>query len=250
MKKLLSIACASTLLVTGMASLASASDTVWNFKFEGGTAAGAVAARGSTAIASSSTTAGVIDDPATKDAKDTGNPAAAMDPVVVSAWYRPSWTSLGTPPWAWLTDTRTPLGTGTPEAGQTSNYVKTWKDLVVWTTPGFDTTANPNFYLHVIPSTGTSLPPVVLNGKTIAYRLVMTQWPANYVGAKSFVLNTAAETLITLTSAGTTASDPITGTGPLTGTQTVGYRFNFVTPEPGSMLVLASGLSGLVHTTG
>ncbi|MEI6916067.1 MAG: formylglycine-generating enzyme family protein, partial [Armatimonadota bacterium] len=67
----------------------------------------------------------------------------------------------------------------------------------------------------------------VLGAKAIDYKLVMTQWPAGYVGVKEFVLSPTAETLITLTSDGTTAADPISGTGPLAALQTVGYRFNF-----------------------
>ncbi|MEI6915665.1 MAG: hypothetical protein WCL39_11080, partial [Armatimonadota bacterium] len=178
MRRLLSIVCATGLLVTGMASLASASDTVWNYRFEGTTVPTGITGRGSTAYAVSSTVAGVIDDPATKDSKDTGTPPAAIYPVVITAWYRPTWgAGLDTPPWAFLVDTRTPLGTGPIEAGQSTNYFKTWADLVVWTSIGFNTAANPTIYLHVIPAIGASAPPTVLGAKAIDYKLVMTQWP-------------------------------------------------------------------------
>ncbi|MEI6916514.1 MAG: hypothetical protein WCL39_15365, partial [Armatimonadota bacterium] len=156
-------------------------------------------------------------------------PPAAIYPVVFTAWYRPTWgAGLDTPPWAFLVDTRTPLGTGPIEAGQSTNYLKTWADLVVWTSTGFNAAATPTIYLHVIPAIGVSAPPTVLGTKAIDYKLVMTQWPTSYVGAKEFVLSPTAETLITLTSDGTTAADPISGTGPLAALQTVGYRFNVV----------------------
>ncbi|MEI6916056.1 MAG: hypothetical protein WCL39_13050 [Armatimonadota bacterium] len=91
MRRLFSVVCATGLLVTGVASLASASETVWNFRFEGTTVSTGITGRGSTAYAASSTVAGVIDDPTTKDSKDTGTPPAAIYPVVISAWYRPTW---------------------------------------------------------------------------------------------------------------------------------------------------------------
>jgi len=249
MNRILTVSCLVGILASVTAGV-QAGDKVWNYKFQGGTLAVGTADNGSTVFASSSTVAGVIDDPSTKDLRDSGTPAAAQVPVVLAAWYRPEWnTGAGNPSWAFLTDTRTPLGTGPIEAGQSSNYVKTWKELVVWTSPGFNTTAIPNIFLHVFPATGTSVPPSILNGHAITYRLVMTQWPAGYVGEKAFVLSTTGETLLTLPSAGTVAADPISGSGPLAvvgAVQTAGYRFNFVTPEPGSLLALGAGLVSLL----
>ena len=45
---------------------------------------------------------------------------------------------------------------------------------------------------------------------------------------------------------GVKSANPVSGTGPLMATQVAGYRLDVVVPEPGSMLVLASGITGLM----
>ncbi len=241
MNRILTVSCLAGILVSAAAIGARASETSWNFKFQGGTGVVGTTPTDSagSAFAISSTIAGVLDDTSVRDTKDGVTLPAAQSPLVVAAWYRPAWTKNDptdnqAAPWAFQQDYRTPI-TLVP------NHVKTWEDLVVWTTPGFDTTANPQITLYV---SGASSPPVEIGGNQIIYKLLMTSHPAGYVGPTEFTLNPAGRLEIPLPSAGTTAGNPISGTGPLAATQTAGYRFNFVTPEPGSILALGAGLVG------
>ncbi|MCC6485797.1 MAG: PEP-CTERM sorting domain-containing protein [Armatimonadetes bacterium] len=275
MRKVLFTACSVGLLVAGMAGLGHASETDWAIIIKAGSGGnwyGPMDSGGQT-NAFASTIAGVQDDSAIRDTKDGNPPASSPGSTANSAWYRPQWmkndgTDSTSWPWAFGSDYRTPLN-------NTSNLVKTWEDLIVWANPGFINGGTPNdpsddhpdIHLFVTTQVNKLAPSSQIpDGKTVAqpivYKLVMTQWPAGYDGPKEFLLADPADPNlprngspatakilladIVLPAAGTEAVNPITGTGPLTATQTAGYRFNLVTPEPGSMLVLASGLTGLL----
>lgn len=167
-----------------------------------------------------------------------GSPAMAF-------WFRPDW-SAGDPnamnPWTWanMRDFRAPLTTE-------PNLVKSWDDLVVWALPGYTA---PTIKLYIY-TTSAAQPPVSIDGKRVAYKFQLTYAPAGYVGQTEWIFDeipTSAATafVIELPSAGAIVQNPITGVGPLEATQTAGYRFSIVTPEPGTMAVLATGLAGMV----
>ncbi|MCC6484346.1 MAG: PEP-CTERM sorting domain-containing protein [Armatimonadetes bacterium] len=244
MNRMLTVSCLAGILVSAIAIGAQASQDNWNVKFQGGTAFTTIPTDSAgAAFAFSSTLAGIVDDTSVLDPKDGKTTPSAMQPVVATAWYRPAWTKNDptdnqAAPWAFQQDYRTPL-TNAPQ------YIKVWEDLVLWTTFGWNATENPTINLYVTPATGANAPPTAINGQPIIFKVVMTQSPAGYDGPREWTINSSGMTTIgPLTSVGTSASNPISGSGPLAATQNAGYRFNFVTPEPGSILALGAGLVG------
>lgn len=244
MRKVLFVACAVGLLATAFAVSASATESVWTIFIaagSGGTAAD-IQGQGSESWAASRTTATVQDDPAVKDTVDGTVVPPAVAPVAFAQWYRP-WNSDGS--YGFFTrDAKKPLDT-------TPNLVKRWDDLIVWATNGSGIYSSEDIKLFI---SGSGVPNAV-GGKQVAYKLVMTYAPAGYAGQTEWILppfpnpDSTAKTAwfeITLPSAGAVTANPISGTGALSATQSAGYRFSLVTPEPGSMMVLASGLVGLV----
>lgn len=244
MRKVLFVACAVGLLATAFAVSASATESAWTIFIaagSGGTAAD-IQGQGSEAWVATRTTAGVTDDPATKDGVDGTVVPPAVAPVAFAQWYRP-WNADGS--FGFFTrDAKQPLNT-------IPNLIKRWDDLIVWATGGSGVYSSPDIKLFI---SGSGVPNTV-GGVPVAYKLIMTQSPDGYGGQTEWVLpefpapDTTAKTAwfeITLPSTGAVTANPISGTGALSATQSAGYRFSLVTPEPGSIMVLASGLAGLV----
>jgi len=258
MRKVLFAVAAVGILSVALMGSASASETQWGYLFKAGNGGTFTSPTGSlgTTIAYSSTITTVVDDPAIRDPKDGGSlPPPSV--AAVTAWYRPTWTGGNSSyPWAFSNDYRTPLEVITPGGGGTPHIeVKSWDGLVVWATSGYTA---PTIHLFAGAVAGTSLVPATIGGLPFTPRLVMTFAPAGYNGAgngASGGTGTAQDPYywnlpqaaagqlidIALPSAGADGTNPFNG-----DVQTTGYMFSFVTPEPGSILVLASGLTGLV----
>lgn len=280
MRKVLFTACAVGLAVVSLGGLAQANETSWAITFtaSSGSDFNPASDSGAKAIAVASTLSGVQDDSSIRDTRDGVPPAGTQGAPAHAAWYRPTWmkndgTDSTSFPWAFGNDYKQPLS---------GNYVKEWPDLIVWTAPGFINNLTPGdtsddrsvVHLLLTTTTPSNTAPNSINGQPVRYKLIMAQAPAGYVpGANGSTMPTGGDGTpgnpyefllpavpdasaavggklliadLLLPVAGTEAANPISGTGPLTATQTAGYRFNFVTPEPGSMLVLASGLTGLL----
>jgi len=186
--------------------------------------------------------------PTATDGFDTGldgntavGPPPPSDTGAKAAWYRGDWT-----------DTFARFDYKAPLAVLPTNVVpKVWTDLLVWA--GVDYQFD-KIYVTFFTTT-TRQAPLSIDGKKVAYKVQMTYAPAGYSGPTSWIFENYGEVSgsnIMLGSVewpvipGVKVANPISGTGPLAATQVGGYRFNFVTPEPGSMLVLASGITGLM----
>jgi len=248
MRKVLFVASAVCLLATAFAVTASASEDAWTIYFEVGTGGtfGDIQNYQATAQIESTTLATVIDDPSVKDPRDGQSPPSAMNFGGFAQWYRP-WNADGGYG-MFIRDSRRPLSTQ-------PNLVKTWSDLVIWGAHGLTDNYPVDTLTVFISAKGV---PNTVGGKVVAYKLVMTSAPEGYAGQREWILPAspgADSTLKTgwfqfsLPAAGAIVGNglkPISGTGALAATQTAGYRFSLVTPEPGSMMVLASGLVGLV----
>ncbi len=186
--------------------------------------------------------------PTTTDAFDLGKdgqaavppaPPAGADTGVKAAWYRAEWGLLD--PFARF-DYKAPLAPG---------EVKVWTDLLVWA--GLDYAQSSlivNFY-----TTSSQQAPLSIGGKKVAYKVQMTYAPAGYDGPTEWVFENYGQqsgsniflgAIELPVLPGVKIANPISGDGPLAATQVGGYRFNVVVPEPGSMLVLASGITGLM----
>jgi hypothetical protein len=174
-------------------------------------------------------------------------PPPPSNDMVVAAWYRPDWpvTPSGTPDHPFASrDLKTKL-----EPGE----VKTWTDMVVWVTPGYD---KADLVLFVATPGGTRQAPASIGGKPVKYKFQLTYAPEGYSGPTEWIFDAPApiasgqalvgEIRLPVIAGVKSGVPPISGTGPLAATQTGGYRLNVVVPEPGSMLVLASGITGLM----
>lgn len=248
MRKVLFVASAVCLLASAFAVSASASEQAWTIYIEAGWGGtyGAIEGIGAVAQIEASTVATVLDDPNVKDPRDGLMAPPTMDSATFAQWWRPfaadgSWGMF-------IRDARKPLDT-------VPNLVKTWENLVVWGANGPMNTYPSETLTIFFSAKGV---PNSVAGKPVAYKLVMTYAPAAYTGPREWILPPspgAANTTkagwfnITLPVAGcimAPGATPISGTGDIAATQNGGYRFSLVTPEPGSMMVLASGLVGLV----
>lgn len=252
MRRMLTLVCLAGILVSALALSASAGEIVWGATFTGfdGTFTGTTPNKSAgPAIAYSSTITTVVDDELIKDAKDGGSPPNATGTPVYAAWFRPTWTGGSNPyPLLRSNDYKGPLDTNyLPGGVRTSNdsLIKTWTDLVVWAYAGY---ALDTISLRVASGGGTSVMPNSIGGKLVAYKLIMTHAPESYwndpLTQKVWdfpVIPAAGGVLfdITLPSAGAVAGNPFDQ-----GIQTAGYRFSFLTPEPGSLLALGAGLAG------
>jgi hypothetical protein len=247
MRKVLFVASAVCLLASAFAVSASASEQAWTIYIAAGWAGTWDNTQGQGAEASleASTVATVLDDPTVKDPRDGQVTPATMDSAAFVQWWRPFAAdgSYG----MFIRDTRKPLNT-------VPNLVKSWDNLIVWAANGaMNTYTEPSIKLF-FSAKGV---PNTVEGKAVAYKLVMTYAPEGYAGQREWVLppSPGADSVrsdwftLTLPSAGAimaAGTTPISGTGAIAATQNGGYRFSLVTPEPGSMMVLASGLVGLV----
>ena len=185
------------------------------------------------------TRSGASDGPA-KDSFD-GFPAFQDDPLfdkAKSAWYRPGWvpgTSFAG------RDFKAPLAPG---------QIKVWEDLLIWADPNYEPSSITVFFY----TPQSSLAPNAIGGVPVRYRVDLAWAPAGYDGPTSWIFNPVPDSgtnrLIGSVTVpvipGVKSANPISGDGPLAATQVAGYRLNVVVPEPGSMLVLASGITGLM----
>ena len=187
--------------------------------------------------------------PTTTDGLDLGKdgmaavgptPPPGADTGVKAAWYRPEWAAQ-TDPFSRF-DYKAPLAPG---------QIKVWNDLLVWA--GLDYSA-PSIILNFFTTTSKTAP-LSIQGVPVAYRVDLVYAPDGYSGPTSWLFTSFGETsgsniflgqLEVPVLPGVKIASPISGTGPLAATQVGGYRFNVVVPEPGSMLVLASGITGLM----
>jgi hypothetical protein len=239
MSKLLTVIAAIGVLTTAFAGVATASETDWVMLITAG-AAGTFTSppSGSGVSQIAATKTGALD---AKDAND-GSPAFQNAPgndIVKIGWYRPEW------------DAANPFARKDYKAPQAPGEEKTWADLMLWADTGY---AGSEIVVNFF-SPASQLAPNSSGGRTVRYKLVLTYAPAAYAGPTEWVLpEVPAGTTgnifigsITLPAVdGVKVASPLSGDGPLAASQVGGYRFNFVTPEPGSMLVLASGLTGLM----
>lgn len=239
MSKLLTVIAAIGVLSTAFAGVATASETDWTMLITAG-AAGNFAAppSGSGVSQIAGTKTGALDG---KDAND-GSPAFQNAPgndIVKIGWYRPEWDA--TYPFA-RKDYKAPLAAGEE---------KTFYDLLLWADMGY--AGNEIVVNFFTPATQKA--PNSIGNHPVIYKVVLTYAPAAYDGPFQWILPVVPEGTtgnlllgsITLPVVeGVKTANPLDGSGPLAATQVGGYRFNFVTPEPGSMLVLASGLTGLM----
>ncbi len=249
MRKVLFVVSAVCLLASAVAMTASASEDSWIIYFEPGRGDSetGVLGNGGIAQAECSTVAGVLDDPTVKDVRDGLPSPSVMANAAFAQWWRP-FSGDNTTYGMWIRDSRQPLNS-------VPNLVKTWENLVVWAANGtMDNYTSETITLY-INAKGV---PNSIGGQSVAYKLIMTYAPEGYTGQREWVLpdspgadNTKKTRWfsIELPSAGAIMANgttPISGTGNIAATQNGGYRFSLVTPEPGSMMVLASGLVGLV----
>ncbi len=242
MSKLLTVIAAIGVLSTAFAGVASASETDWVVLVAAGSGGNFASPdnKGHNNI-------GAGTQPTTTDGFDAGKDAqAALGPTpppgadtgAKAAWYRPD---MGATDPFWRFDYKAP---------QAKGEVKTWSDMMVWA--GLDYAAPQIVVNFFTPATKKA--PNSIDGWPVVYKVVLTYAPAAYAGPTEWVLpavpdGTSGNLLIGSITLpvidGVKVASPISGTGPLAATQVGGYRFDFVTPEPGSMLVLASGLTGL-----
>lgn len=243
MKKVFSVICALGILAS-ISSSAMAKDS-WSFFIHGGSGRTATGIEDPVGRAILGTRATAVDGVNVKDGFD-GFYTQAQGSPVMNFFYRPNWTA-GDPnamnPWNWavLRDFQAPITTE-------PNLVKSWDDFVVWALPGYTA---PTINLYIYYTSSAEAPPTTINGQKVAYKFQLTYAPAGYDGPTEWVLESIPNSVqtafvISLPSAGAIVTNPITGVGPLEATQTAGYRFSIVTPEPGTMAVLATGLAGMV----
>jgi len=247
MRKVLFVASAVCLLASAFAVSASADEQAWTIFIVpgwGGTWDN-VEGEGAEAALEASTVATVLDDPNIKDPRDGQLTPPTMDSATFAQWWRP-FAADGT--WGmFIRDSRKPLNT-------VPNLVKTWENLIVWAANGPMNTYPSETLTLFFSAKGV---PNSIGGRPVAYKLVMTYAPAGYTGQREWILPPspgpdsprAGWFNVTLPVAGAImapGATPISGTGDIAATQNGGYRFSLVTPEPGSMMVLATGLVGLV----
>ncbi len=250
MNKVLFVICLAGTLMTALALGAHASEIatedtwkVYLIAASGGDAITPYDAIG-TPYAGSSTLANVIDDPSVKDPRDGTAPGSVgSQGMAVGSWYRP-WGAAGAYG-LYQYDMRMPV-TG-------PSYYKEWKDYVMYISDG-QQPPYPSTSLRLI--VGGSGVPNSIDGMPVQYKLKMTFHPASYDGPTEWTLPAYPAPGITtmthwwhvdLPAEGAICSTPFSGTGPLAATQVYGYRFDLiVTPEPGSLLALGTGLVGFI----
>lgn len=256
MKRVLNIICLASILTSAAALSASAGADTWNIIIRGGHTVSSATVGGTqpsvsgslnTATARTNTLATTLDDNGLRDPSDGGLKSPPPNPGVIAYWYRPEWQLQGNSDasfrWGYNNDVKRPLRTS-------PNLVKTWTDLIVFATEGYSYN---EIQMSIDFSTGTNAPPkqIDVNGQpqAVVYKLVLTWAPAGYAGPTEWLLptldNGGHAAKIVLPAAGAISNAPIEGTGPLTATQTAGYRFSLITPEPGTMLALGAGLASM-----
>jgi len=246
---MLTVSCLAGILVSSLAIGAMAGVDDWTIQFRAGSSAtiaspgvpgGSISKVANTlgnALAATNSQDSAVKDAETgvADPYDSTGPASVNDTSAFLGWYRPDWNS-GTPGYSWLSanDTRLPLST-------VSNYIKTWHSLLLWAAPNYPGTA---IHLYVVFGSSANQPPAAINGQPIVYRLVMTYHPAGYVGQTEWILPNTARTVadIALPTAGALVTSPFDANF----NQIAGYRFDLITPEPGSILALGAGLASFV----
>ena len=213
--------------------MSSASETQWKAFFQAGSSLVGSTYYDSAGRAEARAQAGVKDGIQEQDAVD-GTQFSQSSSTAIAGWYRPNWVdpSAPNPSGIWRYDA---------QLAPTMGEVKTWQDLVVFAQPGYTASTISLF----IASSKTDIMPNSVGGHPVVYKMVMTYHPDSYTGQTEWLLPAVPSAggliaTITLPSAGAVTSNPFAAT------QVAGYRFNFVTPEPGSLLVLASGLTGLL----
>lgn len=241
MRKLLTVIGAIGIITASLAGAAAAAQDDWTVLITAGS-------EGGTFTTPSNGTGARVQlgtKPNSVDGVD-GNDGGAIPPQIASpayvALYRPDYEVIGAnPEWAKLKDYRAPLGLD--QYGKAE--IKVYEDIVIWASPSY---ASDNIHVYLW-TTASAAPPVDVQGQPVAYKLQMTFAPDGYDGPTEWLLNTPGTGLLldfVLPAAGARTANPISGAGGLEATQVAGYRFNFVTPEPGSMMVLATGITGLM----
>ncbi len=237
MKKVLLAVFAAGILTTAFAAGASADEITWEMVIKAGSGgdvsasqkAGSQLLIGTRPTATDGYDAGII---------DGSPPPAPAAPGVNVTVYRggvAGWPQ--NPPALFTKDKQAPLLAADP--GNT----KTWLDIDIRPVAGF---IDPNIHVWLASAIATNVPPDTVGGKQVVYTLTQT-----YGGSGTWVWDTAPD------KQGPIANAPVKGTfrqffDITLPTPAEYYRFTFtasnasVIPEPGSMLVLASGLTGLV----
>lgn len=244
MRKLLTVIGAIGIITAAFAGSAAAAQDDWTVLITAGSGGNySSPSNGTGARVQLGTKPGANDSETVMDGFDGGAiPPQIAQPAYV-ALYRPDWTVIGAvPEWAKLKDYKAPL-----ELDQYGKAeIKTYNDIIVWAAPGY---SQPTINLYLW-TTASAAPPTDVSGQPVAYKLQMTYAPEGYDGPTEWLLDTPGtgllKEIVLPALAGAKTANPIVGVGGLEATQVAGYRFNFVTPEPGSMMVLASGLTGLM----
>lgn len=256
MRKVLFAACAIGLLAVAIAGAVSANESTWVIQLSPGSGGDWFnpTDKGSSATMQSSTVAGVSDSNTVRDTRDGSPLAGSAGSPAFAAFYRPAWmkgdgTDSTVAAWAFTTDAKTPLSN--------PPTIKVWDKLIVWAAPGF---TGDTIHLFVTTNTAASGQfPATVGGIPVGAKIVMTAHPASYNGPTVFgpfqdsagLQTNSGKILladISLPSAGAIVAKPAVDTPtPLPDNPALsgGYMFDIIVPEPGSLMVLASGLVGL-----